>query len=254
MAIAQGLVLRRGVLGESDRFCVLYTAEYGKLPVRFIGVNRPHGKLKALSEPLALGEYRLHLREGSESALCTGGSLTTTHPRLRADLDRLLRALQVCELLDRLTPVSQPSPAKFSLALETLARIEDAEALFSCDWLLISFSLRLLGEAGFGVADLPVTERNRALWDLLHDAPLSEVAALPEDPERRARLEGYLQRSVEGLTEKPLRTLRMRAQLAAPIISPPFSREGLGVGRTPKTAVLPHPALPVGEGILKGRP
>ncbi|MFA6092865.1 MAG: DNA repair protein RecO [Elusimicrobiota bacterium] len=212
---ARGLVLRRGVLGESDRQSVIYTDLYGKLPVRFMGVNRPLGKLKALSEPLALGEYRLHIREGAGGALCIGGALESVHVRLRADLPRLLRGMQVCELMDRLTPVAQPNLEKFQLALEALRALEAAADEASCDWVLIAFSLRLMEQAGYGVGELPVGREHRPLWESLHAASFQEICALPADPDRRGRLEGYLQRSVERLTERPLHTLRMRAQVLA---------------------------------------
>lgn len=219
--MTSGVVLRRGLLGENDRLCVIYTAEHGKLPVRFIGVNRPQGKLKALSEPLTSAEFRLHLRvphggqaEGG-AALCVGGALLSTFPLLRASLPKLLRGLELCELLDRLTPLAQPNLDKHALIESALHELEQAPSEASAAWLGAAFALRLLESAGFGVGSLPVSAEHQGLWERLHAASLPEVAALPEDPERLSRLESYLQRSVERLIDRPLKTPRVRAEIAA---------------------------------------
>lgn len=214
------MVLRRGLHGESDRLCVVYTQDHGKLPVRFIGVNRPRAKLKALSEPLSACEYRLHMRDASIGAgrhgpaLCLGGSILTTFPLLRSDLSRLLRGLELCELADRLTPIGQTNPEKFSLIVSALSELERAPAGPGAAWVCAAFALRLLSTAGFGVGSLQVSQEHRALWERLHHADLCEISALPEDPERLSRLEAYLLRSVERLSERPLAAARVRSTLS----------------------------------------
>ena len=227
-----GVSLRRGLLGENDRLCVIYTADLGKLSVRFMGVNRPHGKLKALSEPLVMGEYRLHTRDAPGAAknpafpgealsaapisvLCVGGALVTVFPLLRADFGRLLRGLELCEMMDRLTPFGQPNPEKFALISSALSELERARTPSGAGWICAAFALRLLRAAGFGVAQLRVSPEHRLLWERLHSADLAEVAELPADEARLFRLESYLLRSVERVSERPMRSSRMRAQLAA---------------------------------------
>jgi len=196
-----------------------------------VGVNRPHGKLKALSEPLVMGEYRLHMRDAvgaikdppipgapggaSGSVLCVGGALATVFPDMRADLGKLLRGLELCEMMDRLTPVAAPNPEKFTLLCSALAELERARTSSGAAWVGAAFALRLLETAGFGVAQLAVSPEHRPLWERLHSADMSEVAELPEDEARLSRLESYLLRSVERVSERPLRAFRMRAQLAS---------------------------------------
>ena len=70
---AGGVVLSRRAFGEYDRLCSVFTEQFGKIPTRFIGVNRAKGKMKALSEPGVWGEYRLHLSTRSEFARAIGG-------------------------------------------------------------------------------------------------------------------------------------------------------------------------------------
>lgn len=213
IVVTEAVVLRRSVFREADRLCHLFTRDFGKLRVRFAGVNRPLGKLKALSEPLVRGEYRLHLREGSENALCIGGSIASVHPGLRRDLEGLLRGLELCEMLDRLTPLRQPSEAKFGLMAGALEALEKTRGPVGRSWVCIAFGLRALEAAGFGAFSLRVSEENRGLWELLHAGPWEEAAALGEDEDRRSRLEGYLRRGVERAIEAPLRAPRLRSIL-----------------------------------------
>ena len=220
IVVTAAVVLRRSVFREADRLCHLYTRDFGKLRVRFASVNRPLGKLKALSEPVVSGEYRLHLREGAENALCIGGSLSSVHPGLRTDLEGLLRGLELCEMLDRLTPLRQPSEEKFSLIVDALEALERARGAPAGSWVSIAFGLRLLEAAGFGAFSLHVSQENRGLWKKLHAASWEEVAALGEDEDRRSRLEGYLQRSVERAIEAPLRAPRLRSMLTSTSLLP----------------------------------
>lgn len=211
IVVTPGLVLSSREHGELDRVAAVYTEAYGKILVRFRGVDRPKGKLKALAEPLVWGDFRLHLREGADAALAAGGSILSVFPRLRSGLDATLRGLEVCELLERLTPFWKPNPEKYALAVSFLDALDRADG----PWLPAAFALRLLESAGFGVRDRRVSAGSRELWSLLHEAPIEELRGLPEDPERLGRLEDFIRRAVERLTERPLGSAAVRASLHA---------------------------------------
>lgn len=208
--VTEALVLSNFKTREADRGAVLYTRELGKVRARFIGVNRPQGKLKALSEPMALGEYRLYLRDGAESGVAAGGMLETAYPALRSSLKRLLCGLEVVELLDRLTPFWKPNPEKLDLAVSCLAQLEKSAG---GDWIVGACALRLLEAAGYGQGERKVSRENSLLWEVLHNAGIEEVAALPPDPALQARLSLFVRRTVERVTEKPLNTAAMRDSL-----------------------------------------
>jgi len=246
LVVTAGLVLSSRPLREADRVCVLYTLDYGKLQARFISVERPRGKLKALAEPLTLAEHRLHIRGGAEFAVAAGGEGVTVFPRLRRDLGLTLRGLQVLELLDRLTPYWNPAPEKFRLAVECLHALEGCSSLAgscrpgpsrpaaraapsssdgkpfrpppafpdavssSASWAVGAFGLRLLDAAGFGMGQRRVSEKNKALWEALHEAPFEQVLALPPDAELQAKLESFVRKSVEALIQQPLQVPAVR--------------------------------------------
>ena len=107
---ACAVALARRPVREADRLVTLYTQSLGKVTARFIGVDRPGRKLKALSEPLVWAEYRLYLSPSLDSAKVIGGQLLSTFPALRCDLGRTLSALSCCEMLNQLT--AQPRPRR----------------------------------------------------------------------------------------------------------------------------------------------
>ncbi len=195
--------LLRRPIGEWDRLTILYTRDFGKVAVRFAGVLRPLGKLKALSEPLVWGDYRLFLGETSEYGKCVGGALFSAFPAIRSDLSRQGEALHLLELMNRLTPDRQPSSAKYELLTESLESLERGAS----GWLAVAYALRLFELAGFGMRGAGWLNEAPALWDALHDGPLGEVAALPEEPVALARLRAEVRRHTALFLDQPLKTM-----------------------------------------------
>ena len=209
---AHGVVLARRQVGEYDRLATVFTEDLGKLPVRFVGVARSASKLKALAEPAAWGEYRLHVSPRSEHAKCVGGSIVATFPGVRGDLPRITAALYCCELLDKLTVERAPSPEKFRLLCSTLAALESTPSR----WLTLSYGLRLMDYAGFGL-------RERApgpaagVWDALHDLEPAELVSIPFDRNAASEARRLLESHFEMQTGRPLKVAEFReAMRAAP--------------------------------------
>ncbi len=205
---AQGIVLARRPSGEYDRSIALFTENLGKLPVRFIGVSRPAGKLKALSEPAVWGEYRLHLSPRSEIAKCVGGRLIASFPGIRTDLARTTAALYCAEMLDRLTAEHSPSPEKFRLLASTLAALEK----FPSRWLSLAFGLRLLDLAGFGLRERAPTSCAR-VWKPLHEDEPAALIHLDFDRAAAADARQLLETHFEAQTGRPLLVARFRESL-----------------------------------------
>ena len=173
---AGGIVLSRRAFGEYDRLCSVFTEHLGKIPTRFVGVNRPKGKMKALTEPGVWGEYRLHLSSRSEFAKAVGGRLIGSFPALRTSLGRTFDALACLEMLDRLTPDHLPSPEKYRLICSTLAALDESPS----EWLVPAFGLRLAEMIGISLRDRAPSPC-RAVWNALHETEPAALAALPYD-------------------------------------------------------------------------
>lgn len=214
LAVAEGLCLARRPHREADRVASVYTAEFGKVPVRFPGVDRAAGKLRALAEPLVHADYRLYVRAGAEYATAAGGALRSSFPACRAGLETTLAALGVLELLDRLTPPWQPDPGKLALTLGALSTLEAcAREGRPAPWVFGAYALRLFEAAGYGMAKRAVSPENRELWARLHSEPWDALAALPADAPRAARLEALVATTVERVAERPLGWMRLRDRL-----------------------------------------
>lgn len=221
---AHGVVLSRRPMGEYDRLATVFTEDLGKIPVRFAGVARPAGKLKALAEPAVWGEYRLHVSPRSEFAKCVGGRIVATFPGVREDLPRVTAALYCCELLERLTAERAPSPEKFRLLCATLAALESSPSR----WLTLAFGLRLLEYAGLGLRER-APRAAAGIWDALHDREPAELESLPFDRGAAAEARRLLESHVE-------------AQIGRRLMVAEF-REALRAAR-------PVPAVPAAQGVI----
>lgn len=203
------VVLGRRALGEYDRGVALFTLAHGRVWARFGGVNRSAGKLKALSEPMVWGEYRLHVNARTQGIRVLGGRIIGTFPRLRGSLERTVEALSCCEMLARLTAEREPSQAKYQLLTTALSLLDAGPA----PWLETAFGVRLLELAGYSLRELPVPPDCERLWAALHDEDLAAVASLPWQAAPGRRLREVVYDHVEAHGERALRARQVAAQI-----------------------------------------
>ena len=153
------IVLRQRKLGEADKVITLFSANGGKVEVVARGVRKARSRLAGHVEPLTHATFQL--AQGKSFDVVTQVEIIESFAALRDDLDRLSRALYVCELLDRFTEPREESFALFRLLLDTLRRL-----------------------AAGGDIDLPVRYYEMSLLDALGYRP-----ELEECVQCRARLE-----------------------------------------------------------------
>lgn len=199
-----GIVLVRQAFREADRVLSVYTRQHGRVHVRVPGVLHQAGKLKALSEPLVLADYRIYVRRGGVMGTMTGGKLTQVFPAIRADLKRLTLALHFCELIQRMTPLHQPSEGKFDLLKQALTELEQSgvNPAFQS-----AFTLRLMALAGFGL-DHPVLQISPSFWQQMHEDKFSNLMfSEPEDLLSLAKCNNVCRRFLNQYLTYPLNTL-----------------------------------------------
>ena len=208
---AWGVVLTRRQHGEADRLCSIYTETHGKLLVRFVGVNKPGRKLKALSEPLAWGEYRLYISSKSDVAKCVGGQLIGCFPAIREDLSRTVEALSCLELIQSITADRSPNPEKYELLLSALKALEAGPA----PWTTLAYGLRLLDLAGYGLPERAAAQ-DLSLRRALTELPFERLAALPYDDAPASRLRDTLYAHAEAQAGRPLKSRDFLKKIAEP--------------------------------------
>ena len=200
-----GIILVRQEFREADRMVSLYTREHGRLNARLPGVLRAAGKLKAVSEPFACADYRFYVRRGGTVATITGGKINSIFPHIRQDLKRTTLAMHFCELIQRLTPLHQPSEAKYELLLAALTELELGEinSAFAA-----AFTLRLMTLAGFGL-ERPVLKISAEFWRRMHEDELSSlVFSEPEDLLALSKCNSVCRRFLNQYLTFPLNTLK----------------------------------------------
>lgn len=200
-----GIILYRQEFREADRIVSLYTRQYGRINARVPGVMRPCGKLKALSEPFALGDYRIYVRRGGVIGTVTGGKITNIFPNIRHNLKRMALAMHFCELVQRLTPLHQPSEGKFELLCKALTELEYGEVNPAFQ---AAFTLRLMALAGFGL-ERPVLKISPEFWQRIHEDALSSLIFTdPEDLLSLSKCNSVCRRFLNRYLAYPLNTLR----------------------------------------------
>lgn len=200
-----GIILFRQEFREADRMVSLYTRGHGRLNARLPGVLRAAGKLKAVSEPFACADYRFYVRRGGTVATITGGKINSIFPHIRQDLKRTTLAMHFCELIQRLTPLHQPSEAKYELLLAALTELELGEinSAFAA-----AFTLRLMTLAGFGL-ERPVLKISAEFWRRMHEDELSSlVFSEPEDLLALSKCNSVCRRFLNQYLTFPLNTLK----------------------------------------------
>lgn len=200
-----GIILFRQEFREADRMVSLYTREHGRLNARLPGVLRAAGKLKAVSEPFACADYRFYVRRGGTVATITGSKINSIFPHIRQDLKRTTLAMHFCELIQRLTPLHQPSEAKYELLLAALTELELGEinSAFAA-----AFTLRLMTLAGFGL-ERPVLKISAEFWRRMHEDELSSlVFSEPEDLLALSKCNSVCRRFLNQYLTFPLNTLK----------------------------------------------
>jgi DNA repair protein RecO (recombination protein O) len=206
------VVLSRRNLGEADRLCTLYTANLGKLTVRFVGVNKPGRKMKALSEPMMWAEYRLYTSPRTDIGKAVGGAIISSFPDLRDDLAGLVAGLGCCERLDALTPAHAPSEEKYHLICSALAAIETKLS----PWVPVAFSLHLLELVGYGLRDREMPAEDRALWIRLHETAVDALAAVPFRADAAERFASIADDQIEGILGRALKSRDYLKKVALP--------------------------------------
>lgn len=200
-----GIVLFRQDFREADRVISLYTLQHGRVNLRLPGVNRAKGKLKALSEPFACADYRIYQRNSSALATVTGGKINHIFPSIRTNLKKQTLALHCCELMLRLTPLRQPSEAKYRLLLQGLTELDLADPTPA---FVPAFTLRLMAAAGFGL-DHPVLQITPEFWKRMHEDKFSNlIFTEPEELLSLSKCNEVCRRFLNQYLNFPLQTLK----------------------------------------------
>jgi DNA repair protein RecO (recombination protein O) len=115
------IVLRQRRLGDADKILTLYSASFGKLDAVAKGVRKARSRLAGHVEPLT--HATVLLARGKSLDIVTQVETIESFQPVRDDLERLSRALYVCELLDKFIEPRAENFGLYRLLLDTLRRL-----------------------------------------------------------------------------------------------------------------------------------
>jgi DNA repair protein RecO (recombination protein O) len=118
----QGIVLRSFPFGEADRVVVLLSPNHGKVRAVAKGVRKTKSRFGGRLEPFT--HVDLVLYEGRNLDTITQAEVIEAFPRLRADLDKMLAAGAMVELLDAVSQEGEAAHRAFLLLQRSLKALE----------------------------------------------------------------------------------------------------------------------------------
>lgn len=132
-------MLRTHKLGEADRIVTFITERHGKVRAVAKGVRKTKSRFGARLEPTS--HVALQLYEGRELDIVTQAESVDHFRAIRADLDRLTRAVSMLEAVDQLAQEREVNPELYRMllgALRTLAARDSALVLAGFFWKLLA--------------------------------------------------------------------------------------------------------------------
>ncbi len=177
---AHGIVLSRRNIGEADRMITLFTKERGKVRVIAKGIRRIHSRRGPHLEVFRMVAATIHKGKMVDS-------ITEVESRILLTIDttgvqKMSFGYYLCELVDRLLPEHQEHADVFALMQTTFASLDRSNDAKVWERHIFSFALELLWILGY----LPRTTTLR---------------------------DEHIQRYIEGIIERKLRTPKLLHQL-----------------------------------------
>ena len=121
------MVLRTYKLGEADRIVVLMTEHHGKVRAVAKGVRKTKSRFGARLEPTRHVAIQLYEGRG-ELETVTQVESVDHFGIIRADLDRLTRAVSMLEAVDQLAQEREPNPRLYQMLLGALRSLDAVDA------------------------------------------------------------------------------------------------------------------------------
>lgn len=241
------VVLRSMEYGETSHIVSLFTREKGRISVLAKGSRLPKSRFGAALQPLAYTQVVFYYKATRGLQTLRESALVEPLLGISRSLEKLRVGLRMVELVYGLVQEEDPSPPVFNLVVDTLRRLNAAEA--NVGTLLPYFELRLSTALGFAAdvdraaveavppegglllldtgaivpANVSAGSSRRASRAALRAFAVCARAA-PDDV-LRMRLTPSVRRELEGLTEDflhfhteeayPMRGVRILEQLGA---------------------------------------
>ncbi|SIT82282.1 DNA repair protein RecO [Edaphobacillus lindanitolerans] len=119
----EGIILRTGPYGESNKVVTMLTREAGKISAMARGAKKPASRLAGVTQPFTHGLYLV--RSGRGMGTLQSGDPLEPMRFLHQDITAAAYASYIAELMDRLVEDGRPAPAEFGLLLQAFHAINE---------------------------------------------------------------------------------------------------------------------------------
>lgn len=150
MYSTEGIILKRIDVGETDSLFTIYTKDFGKIRAFAQGIKKEGAKLKGHLEVLNLSTIHFVLGRGGERL--THASAIHYWPKVRADFDKIVVALEIASRIDEACFPGEKDEPLWSLLYGSLSALEGGRVCSSRHDFFQSFDARLLECLGQGRA------------------------------------------------------------------------------------------------------
>lgn len=141
------VVLRSMEYGETSHIVTLFTRQKGRLAVLAKGSRLPKSRFGASLQLLAYTQVVFYYKAGRGLQTLRESALVEPLLGIGRSLEKLRSGLRMVELVGALMQEEDPAPNVFELLVDTLRRLDAADA--NVGTLLPYFELRLSGALGF---------------------------------------------------------------------------------------------------------
>ena len=132
---------------DTSKIVTFYTKEYGKLKGIAKGARSPKNKFGSALEPLTQSMLVIYKKEHRDLHLISQCDAINPFKNLSKDLDRMMTALAVIELVNQVTHDEERNPSLYGLLYDTMNALNDSLKNYSSYF--HAFRLRLASLFGY---------------------------------------------------------------------------------------------------------
>jgi len=171
----EGVVIKKSNYSEADKIVTIFTKEFGKITVLAKGLRRLSSK-RSGSLDLFSHIKGSHVSGRGNLPTLTEVVLINQHAGWKKHFGRISVAYRLAEIIDKLTPDSQPHPQTYDLFLSHLTEISHLGKTWEKE--LDSWVIGLLGSLGYLDIKSPLNMDLQAFIEDLANRPLKSYSLI----------------------------------------------------------------------------
>ncbi|HGE73078.1 TPA: DNA repair protein RecO [Candidatus Poribacteria bacterium] len=142
---SNAIVIGHYSLGEADKIIVFFTRDYGKVRAVARGAKRLKNRLSGRTEIFTYGDLIYFERVGKDLHTINSFDIIESFQKIKEDLLKMAYCSYIADLIQHVTPESEPDPDTFDLMLSAMYLIESTA---DAEMVVRAFEIRLLERIG----------------------------------------------------------------------------------------------------------